>query len=548
MNSELHIYTRVSSLVQSEDGTSLDTQKLDGIRKANELGLAPVVWNEGGRSSNSSDLESRPVLVELLEKVERGHVKNIYVYNTDRLSRNDRTWSLIRWKLKSNDVVLYTNTGRIDLSNPLDDLLMGLLSEISQYDNKIRTERSRRGKLFKVQQGYFQGGPTPYGYSNVNKRLVVNNKESQWVEFMYKQYSNGKSIHEIRRELNKNQVITRRGNPSWSLGSIALILQNKLYLGGYEYTDKKLNETVWVEVPAIIEKELWDDVQRKRKRKNERKHQINRSKHFYLLRDFMVCGHCGQKISGRIGKNNHFYYCPRKERQWVKQADRNGKACTMVRSLNIHKTDEVVWNSVLKIVKESKVLREKYREEFLSSVRDKRERSNQITSKLVKKKKKLNAELSEISKTIIDFEASVILKRYAGDSNDIRHKLVSEAESIKEKLRANDIEFKKLSDEQRWIDWLGRFEKDIDKKKEYSDQEKKHFLEDIIDEIRVFYNDEKKEHGLEIDFNMPIVKDELIYKNPLKHSDGWNIKEGENLYKVDSIKVDKGGRPSKIAG
>jgi len=140
------------------------------------------------------------------------------------------------------------------------------------------------------------------------------------------------------------------------------------------------------------------------------------------------------------------------------------------------------------------------------------------------------------------------LKRYAGDSNDIRHKLVSEAESIKEKLRANDIEFKKLSDEQRWIDWLDRFEKDIDKKKEYSDQEKKHFLEEIIDEIRVFYNDEKKEHGLEIDFNMPIVKDELIYKNPLKHSDGWNIKEGENLYKVDSIKVDKGGRPSKIAG
>ena len=64
----------------------------------------------------------------------------------------------------------------------------------------------------------------------------------------------------------------------------------------------------------------------------------------------------------------------------------------------------------------------------------------------------------------------------------------------------------------------------------------------------MFYNDEKKEHGLEIDFNMPIVKDELIYKNPLRHSDGWNIKEGENLYKVDSIKVDKGGRPSKIAG
>lgn len=36
----LHIYTRVSSLVQSEDGTSLDTQKHDGIKKAKELGYS----------------------------------------------------------------------------------------------------------------------------------------------------------------------------------------------------------------------------------------------------------------------------------------------------------------------------------------------------------------------------------------------------------------------------------------------------------------------------------------------------------------------------
>ena len=32
----------------------------------------------------------------------------------------------------------------------MDDLLVGLLSEISQYDNKLRTERFRLGKLKRV--------------------------------------------------------------------------------------------------------------------------------------------------------------------------------------------------------------------------------------------------------------------------------------------------------------------------------------------------------------------------------------------------------------
>ena len=321
MTEILHIYTRVSSLVQSEDGTSLETQKVDGILKANELGFDHQVWNEGGKSSHSSEIEDRPVLVDLLSEVEKGNVKHLFVYNTDRLSRNGHTWSVIRWKLKCNDVVVYTNTGRIDLSNPMDDLLMGLLSEISQYDNKIRSDRSRRGKFFKVQNGFFQGGPPPFGYKNEKKRLVENVDESQWVQLMYEMYNTGSSVREIRRKLNENGVSTRRGKPSWSLGSINKILRNTIYLGWYDYTDKKMNQTVRVEVPSIVNKLVWESVQSRINKINERKHQINRSTHFYLLRDFMICGHCGQRMSGKIGKNNNHYYCPRKERNWVKNQD-----------------------------------------------------------------------------------------------------------------------------------------------------------------------------------------------------------------------------------
>ena len=66
MTTILHIYTRVSSTAQQEEGTSLENQRNLGFRKATELGYEPRLWNEGGQSSFYDDLNNRPVLVSLL--------------------------------------------------------------------------------------------------------------------------------------------------------------------------------------------------------------------------------------------------------------------------------------------------------------------------------------------------------------------------------------------------------------------------------------------------------------------------------------------------
>lgn len=548
MTEILHIYTRVSSLVQSEDGTSLETQKVDGILKANELGFDHQVWNEGGKSSHSSEIEDRPVLVDLLSEVEKGNVKHLFVYNTDRLSRNGHTWSVIRWKLKCNDVVVYTNTGRIDLSNPMDDLLMGLLSEISQYDNKIRSDRSRRGKFFKVQNGFFQGGPPPFGYKNEKKRLVENVDESQWVQLMYEMYNTGSSVREIRRKLNENGVSTRRGKPSWSLGSINKILRNTIYLGWYDYTDKKMNQTVRVEVPSIVDKLVWESVQSRINKINERKHQINRSTHFYLLRDFMVCGHCGQKMSGKIGKNNNHYYCPRKERNWVKNQDHKadwvrGKGCTMVRSLNITLTDKVVWDTVIDLVKESRTLREDFRQNFLVEVREFRKKQKSNIKRFEKSHKKLGKELKEVQETMADFETSVLLKRFSGDPDLIREKLQTEFESIKDKVLTLEAEESRFNEGLRWVNWLERFESEIESKHLCTDEEKKEFLNGVLDQIVVSFDQETNQHSLELDFRLPIVGDGLLYNNLEKHIEGWSVDKGESSYSISGLDVPKGGRP-----
>lgn len=223
---KLHIYTRVSTDSQEENGTSLDTQKALGIKAAKALKLDFKVWNEGGASSRYEDFDNRPVLLQLLREIEAGDVRHLWVYNNDRLSRNEVTAQTIRAALRKYKVTLYTKDGSFNLDNPQDSLMKTILDGMAAFDNAMRSDRSRLGKFTRVKQGFWMGGPPPYGYKNENKKLALDPEESRWVAQIYQWYADGKSTKWIKSELEKNGVRTNRGNISWSHGSIDKLLQN----------------------------------------------------------------------------------------------------------------------------------------------------------------------------------------------------------------------------------------------------------------------------------------------------------------------------------
>ena len=193
MTETLHIYTRVSTTTQEEEGTSLETQLEEGVKRSKKLEFKHKLWNEGGKSSSKDDLLNRPVLLNLLQEIDEGNVKHLYVWNTDRLSRNIQTWGMIRFKLIKNDVRLHTPTGEQQLSDPQTNLMLGIMSEFSQYDNQLRTERFRLGKIKKIKEGGWMGGPPPFGYKIVESRLVPHEEEQKWVKTIFESFRDGQS-------------------------------------------------------------------------------------------------------------------------------------------------------------------------------------------------------------------------------------------------------------------------------------------------------------------------------------------------------------------
>ena len=540
----LHIYCRVSTRIQETDGTSLETQQDLGIKKAEELGYKHKLWNEGAKSSHHEDITARPILSALLTDIRDGKVKHLWVIENSRLSRNDMVASTIRYEMNKAGVILYTKDGRYDLNNPSDTFTRQILDATSQLENALRTERSRLGKLQKARMGQWHGGAPPYGYEIKEKRLQPHEEESKWVKRIFQEYSSGTTMMDIKTLLDTNGVQPRRKGSTWALGSLQALVSNTHYIGRYTYTDSKTDESVEVECPKIVSASVWQKCNVKKRKTRERKGQINRTKHFYLLRDIMFCGHCGTPMGGRINKGagHNWYYCPAPERKWESVSGSNkggsntnktkkwerGRHCSMTRSLNIDETDKIVWKSIVEIVSESNFLKQRMKDELL---KDKSKSDDEYKKDLQNSRKRERSavkNLKRVEESIAKIETDRLLERMDADLfkqvrknlEDERNKALAEVETTRDAL--NDVSSKK-----RWIDWVGKFKETYEDVEHLTPEQRKEYLEGILSRIDVRLDDDSNDHLISLVFQYPIVGDS--YRNQ-KVIDGERIRVVRGLF------------------
>jgi len=521
----LHIYTRVSTAVQADEGMSLDIQRDLGVKRAKELGFEHKLWNEGGKSSNHEDIDKRPVLSQLFNEVKNGVVKHLFVYDQSRLSRNDTVSSIFRIECAKQGVTLYNKEGKYNLSDHNDHFMKQILDAVGQFDNAQRAERSRMGKLARVKQGHWLGGPPPFGYSVEKKRLVVNKEEAEWVKRIFTEYANKTPTIDIKVLLDSNGVKPRREGKGWAVGSIQALLRNTHYLGYWEFNDKRSGENVRVDCPRILSSTLWQKVEATKKRYKERRAIENPQKHFYMLTGVIRCGHCGKLLSGetRASIGKQAYYCPKKLREWVKtkiaDADKwkRGRVCEMTRSLNLVETDEVVWNAVLEVMTKSVILKEQVKNKTFEEFGKSRLDSPQ-TDAAKAKIKTLQKHVIKLNEALAMVETNRILERVSPEQYPlIKANITDERINVESEIEQLQEELDGVAKHQKWVDWVGTYKNQIASKKKFTPEQKKLFLEGLLVGIDVHLVD-KKTHKLTINFQLPIVNDSLEYVNKGKKS------------------------------
>lgn len=202
---------------------------------------------------------------------------------------------------------------------------------------------------------------------------------------------------ESKRHQNKldGNVLTNKGKPIWSCGSVEAILRNTHPNGSYVYFEKK------VPCSRIVDSETWEKVQERLTEKRRLKG--NQVKVYsYPLRDIMYCGHCGSQMTGRSQKYSDSrslisYNCSTHNKKWKESSVRGdwtrGKFCQNNVSMEFRRTETGVWEYLINILR----LSHQQRETFKKSVLGTKNRSEKTKISLTGKK---TAEIAKIRDSI----------------------------------------------------------------------------------------------------------------------------------------------------
>lgn len=259
------IYTRKST----EEGLDQAFNSLDAQREACEAYIASqrhegwrlvkTRFDDGGLSGGNMD---RPALQALLAEIDAGRIDVIVVYKVDRLTRSLADFAKLVDRFDAKDVSFVSVTQAFNTSSSMGRLTLNVLLSFAQFEREVTAERIRDKITSSKRKGMWMGGNPPLGYDNVDKELVVNEREATTVRRLFEAYLEKGCVRKVIEIAQAEGLTTKRrsngrGGKPITRGPLYWLLSNPIY-AGFVRCGKELHEGVH---DAIIKMETWEAVQ-----------------------------------------------------------------------------------------------------------------------------------------------------------------------------------------------------------------------------------------------------------------------------------------------
>ena len=357
------IYCRVSTEDQAESKTiEIQVQFAQKYCELQQLEIYNFYLDDG--VSGSIPVSERPGGRKLLDDAERKLFDAVYVYRLDRLARTTLDILKTQDKLSKLGITLKSMTESFDTSTPSGKFFLTTLGGIAEIERATIAERMRLGKNRAIKEGRWPGGPPPFGYRIINKRLQINNSEAEIIKLIFNLYAQkGMDTVSIADYLTMSGCPTpsaKRGKNKaaavWYGSTVWSILTNSTYTGVYLYGKNKSPEKQQAFLcPVIIDKRQWEAAQEKL-RSNSFNARRN-AKRDYLLRGIIRCGNCGRRYCGdgsRRKGRNHYYRC-------TGNSSFRGKLVPKCSSKSVRADviEKVVWDDILNFIQKAEHIQQK---------------------------------------------------------------------------------------------------------------------------------------------------------------------------------------------
>lgn len=253
------IYCRVSTKEQVKEGNSLATQERICREYAIKHGFEVAgVFVDQGESAKTTDRPEWKNLIRFCTTKKNG-VRAIIAYKIDRISRNVDDYSKIRVLLKNYGIEIRSTSENFE-NTPIGRFMENLMSNVSQFDNDVRTERCVGGMKEAMRMGRYVW-KAPFGYDNVRsigeKATIAPNDKATTVSNVFDEVAKmQKSPFTVYNEVKDKLRQSKGGDMSFE--QFRKMLRNKVYAGWII----KFGETHRGAYPAIVSDEIFNQVQR----------------------------------------------------------------------------------------------------------------------------------------------------------------------------------------------------------------------------------------------------------------------------------------------
>ena len=222
-------YARVSTS-SDEQLISLDAQKNHYevlIRSHKDWEFAGLYFDEG---ISGTKMAKRDGLLTMLADCEKGLIDYIIVKSISRFSRNTVDSIETVRRLCNLGVYILFEKENIDTGKMEGELLLSILSSLAESESRSISDNEAWSIKRRFINGTYKIAYPPFGYDYIDGQMVVNEKQSQVVRWIFDKVLSGSSPAGIARELNEKGIATKRGG-RWTGHTINGMIRNEKYTG-----------------------------------------------------------------------------------------------------------------------------------------------------------------------------------------------------------------------------------------------------------------------------------------------------------------------------
>jgi len=385
-------YCRVSTLLEQQEGSyeaQVDyyTEKIN----SNPNWKCAGIFADDGKSATQT--KKRDDFNVMIEACMAGKVDLILTKSVSRFARNTVDALQYIRKLKEKNIPVIFEKEGVNTMESGGELLITILSSQAQEESRNISENTRWGLTRRFENGIISVNHKKFlGYTKDDDgNLVIVPNEAIIVKRIYREYLEGKSIIQIAKGLEEDEIRTVTGLDHWHPGTIDKMLSNEKFCGDacmqktytIDFLTKKKvkNEgyapQYYIEDnhEAIIPKELYHQVQVEKARRaslnksavtrksNKSKKEKSKYSSKYVLTELLECAECGhayrRQTWSKYGQKTAVWRCEDRLKNGT------GSRCHNSPTLKEEQLHDAIMKAINKVVENSGDFIETFRENVI---------------------------------------------------------------------------------------------------------------------------------------------------------------------------------------